>query len=127
MSQNRLTARGANANQGAKLPGLQAVRPSSPELKPITDAIEGLREWVEVSLGSRGDVFEKRITLREFDQRVKPLEAAVAAAFDGRMERLSAEAVEALPTTVVNGAFVQTKAGTLHHGIGGAWRQVTLT
>jgi hypothetical protein len=127
MSMSRLTSRGANANQGAKLPGLQAVRTASPELKPITDAIEALREWVETRLGSRGDAFEKAITLRDFEQRVRPIEVALAAVFDGRTEGLSAEALEALPASVRNGAFVQLKNGELHHGIGGVWKRVTLT
>jgi hypothetical protein len=127
MSANRLTARGANANQAAKLPGLQALRTTSPELRPIVEAIESLREWVEVSLGSRGDAFEKRITLREFEQRVKPIEAELAKVFDGRVEGLTAVALDALPTTATNGAFVQLKNGELHHGIGGVWKKVTLT
>lgn len=122
---NRLTARGANAKAPAKLPALAAARCEDPNAQR---AIEALREWVEVRLGSRGDAFEKALTMREFEQRLKPITDRLAGLgdFDGGIESLKSTPAP-LPTGVVNGSFVETTDGKLYYGMGGAWKQVTLT
>lgn len=63
-----LTRRGPNANAPARLPALMSARTADPHLN---DAIEKLREWVEVRLGSRGDRFEKAVTFRDWDPVVE--------------------------------------------------------
>lgn len=125
MSQNRLTNRGANANQPAKLPGLQGMRLADPQAQR---AFEAIREWLEVRLGARGDAFERAVTQRDLEQRVKPLEQFVAklGAFDGTAATLRADELEALPTQVRNGAFVTVKPDKLYVGIGGRWREIAL-
>lgn len=62
-----LTQRGPNASAPARLPSLQTSRVADPNVRQALDA---LREWVEVRLGSRGDVFERAVTRREFDPQV---------------------------------------------------------
>jgi hypothetical protein len=125
MSMSRLSNRGANANQPAKLPGLQGLRVDDPQ---VQRAVEALREWVEVRLGSRGDKYEKAVTLREFEQETNPLKTKVEAlgAFDGRIETLRSQEAETLPSAVVNGAFVALTDGRLFIGLNGRWRQITL-
>lgn len=125
MSNDRLTNRGAYANQPARMPSLQGLRVADPQ---VQRALESLREWVEVRLGSRGDAYEKAVTLRQFEQQVKPLQDAITrlGTFDGGMESLRSTPVAALPTAVRDGAFVALDDGRLFFGMAGAWRQVTL-
>lgn len=77
-----LSRRGPNANTPAKLPALETSRIAD---RNTQQAIDALREWVEVRLGSRGDRFERAVTFRDVD----PLTARVAAL----------EAAEATPTS----------------------------
>lgn len=124
---NRLTDRGADAKAPAKLPALQAVRAgASPQ--EIARALESLREWVEVRLGARGDAFERALTLREFQQQIRPIQAQLDALgdFDGSLESVAATP-DALPTDVVDGTFRATTDGKLYFGVAGVWKQVTLT
>lgn len=125
MSQNRLTNRGANANQPAKLPGLQGMRLADPQAQR---AFEAIREWVEVRLGARGDAFERAVTQRDLEQRLKPIEDFVAllAGFNGSMESLKSTELDGLPAQVRNGGFIALKSGRLYVGIAGQWREVTL-
>ncbi|MBP7501152.1 MAG: hypothetical protein KA784_00030 [Aquabacterium sp.] len=62
-----LTRRGANATTPARLPGIQTSRIGDPNVR---QAIDALRESVEVRLGARGDRFERAVTFREFDPQV---------------------------------------------------------
>ncbi len=123
-SRNRLTDRGANAKAPAKLPALAAARCADPNAQR---AIEALREWVEVRLGSRGDAFERAMTLREFEQRLQPVTDALARIkdFDGGIESLKSSPAP-LPTSVANGSFHETADGKLYYGMAGQWRQITL-
>lgn len=127
MFTNRLSDRGANANAPAKLPGLQAVRAGA-TTQELGRAVEVLREWVEVRLGSRGDKYEKAVTLREFEQQIAPIQKVIDSlgGFDGRVETLRATEVEQLPGGVSNGAFVSLKDGRLFYGLNGRWREVQL-
>lgn len=59
-----LSRRGPNANAAAKLPGIQTSRVHDPAVR---QALEALREWVEVRLGSRGDKYERAVTLRDLE------------------------------------------------------------
>lgn len=122
---NRLTDRGAYAKAPTKLPALAAARCEDPAAQR---AIEALREWVEVRLGSRGDAFERALTLREFEQRLQPITDALAviAGFNGGIETLKSTP-GGLPTAVTNGSFRETSDGKLYYGMAGVWRQVTLT
>lgn len=122
----RLTQRGPNATSPAKLPGLQAIRLDDPQ---VQKAFEALREWVEVRLGSRGDIYEKAVTLREFEQRLEDVFSKVAelAAFNGQIESLQATERAALPSIAAKGSFVLLDNGELHFGDGKTWRKFTLT
>lgn len=71
-----LTRRGPNAAAPARLPGLQTARVADPNVR---QALEALREWVEVRLGSRGDAFERAVTHREYDPQVSDLLARLRA------------------------------------------------
>ncbi len=62
-SNNKLTQRGPNATTPARLPGIQTARIQDANVR---QAVESLREWVEVRLGSRGDIWERAITKREY-------------------------------------------------------------
>lgn len=125
MSTTRLTNRGANANQPARLPGLQAMRLADPQAQK---AFEAIREWLEVRLGSRGDAFERAVTTRDLEQRLKPIEDFIKRMgdFDGGIESLESTELDALPTEVRNGGFVALKSGKLYIGLGGRWREVEL-
>lgn len=125
MSQKRLTDRGANANQAARLPGLHGMRLSDPQAQR---AFESLREWVEVRLGARGDAFERAVTLRDLEKRLKPIEdfMALLAGFNGSIESLKSTELDGLPAQVRNGGFIALKSGKLYVGLGGQWREVTL-
>lgn len=71
-----LTRRGPNANTPARLPALQAFQSSD---MALNKAIENLREWVEVRLGSRGDRFERAVTHRELDPILDAIDARIVA------------------------------------------------
>lgn len=82
-----LTQRGRNANNAARLPALASQT-------QVTDValrnfLEGVREYLEVRLGSRGDYFERAVTFRdldpliaELDARLNALEALGSSTFD---------------------------------------------
>lgn len=74
-----LTRRGPNANAPARLPALMSARTSDPQLN---DAIEKLREWIEVRLGSRGDRWEKAVTFRDWDPVIEGVLARLKALED---------------------------------------------
>lgn len=116
MSGARLAARGANAKVAARLPALQAVRVDDPQ---VQKAIEAIREWIEVRLGSRGDPFERAVTLRDMEQTLAPLRADLAA-----LAALKIAAVTALPA-LQQGAFVQV-GDELYYCNGKAWKRVTV-
>lgn len=119
-----LTRRGPNANAPAKLPALQAVRLSDPRAQA---AIEALREWVEVRLGSRGDKFEKAVTLRELEQLLEPIERRLDGLrlFDGTLGSLTATSLSGLPSGNVAGRFALVE-GELFFDNGTEWQKVTL-
>jgi len=71
-----LTRRGANATTPAKMPGIQTSRIEDPNVR---QAIDALRESVEVRLGSRGDKFERAVTFREFDPQVADIQRRLVA------------------------------------------------
>lgn len=123
MSAPRLSAQGANAKASAKLPALQAMRKGD---DPHA-AVEALREWVEVRLGSRGDKYEKAVTLRELQQTLAPLQKALDAfgVFDGTLSTLRTNPLGVLPA-LRQGAFEQI-GDDLFYCNGKAWKQVTLT
>lgn len=74
---SNLTQRGPNANAPAKLPSLQAARAQDPN---VQKALEALREWVEVRLGSRGDRFERAVTFRDLVSELDALKKELATA-----------------------------------------------
>lgn len=113
----RLGVRGPNAKAPAKLPALQAVRVADPQ---VQKAIEALREWVEVRLGSRGDPLERAVTARELAQALAPLQKAI-----DDLGSQTVELVSALPP-LRSGASVQV-GDDLYYCTGKAWKQVTLT
>lgn len=76
MTSGKLTRRGPHANAPARLPGLQASRVADPAAR---QALEALREWVEVRLGARGDGFERAVTERDLAQRLEALNTEIAA------------------------------------------------
>lgn len=123
MSTGRLAGQGANAKTPAKLPALQAMRKGD-DPHP---AVEALREWVEVRLGSRGDKYEKAVTLRELQQTLAPLQKALDAfgVFDGTLSTLRTNPLGVLPA-LRQGAFEQI-GDDLFYCNGKAWKQVTLT
>lgn len=124
MSIPRLAAKGANAKAPAKLPALQASRAADADVRK---SIENIREWIEVRLGSRGDPYEKAVTLRELEQALAPLRALLTAlgSFDGGIESLSAEELTSVPTWLRRGASVQV-GDDLYYCNGKVWKQVTL-
>jgi hypothetical protein len=127
MSQNRLTARGPNAKQPARLPTPQAVRANATTAE-LARAVETLREVSETRLGTRGDAFERAVTQRSLEQRAKPMEDYIGklGSFDGTAGSLRADELKALPAEVRNGAFVSLASGKFYVGLGGKWREVSL-
>lgn len=105
MSTNRLSRLGAAAKSSARLPSLQAVRVADPE---VQKAIESIREWLEVRLGSRGDPYERAVTARDLELELQPLKEALDALgiFDGTISTLKAVPVTQLPA-LRQGAFEQ--------------------
>jgi hypothetical protein len=124
MTRQSLSNRGPYAAPGAKLPALQAARIADPE---TNKAIEALREWVEVRLGSRGDKYEKAVTLREFERLLADVFAKVdqLSAFDGTLSALEVEPVSAVPTDLRKG-FTQV-GDDLYYCNGKTWKKVTFT
>ena len=77
-----LSGRGPTASKAARLPALQGARAADPNAQR---ALEALREWVEVRLGARGDVWERAVTFRDLTaelleplRRLEALENAAA-------------------------------------------------
>ena len=126
MGNQSLTQRGPNATTPAKLPGLQALRLQDPQAHK---AVEALREWVEVRLGSRGDKYEKAVTLREFDKLLAPVRDKLAELkdFNGDINTLRTTKLNDLPAVITAGAFVLLATGDLYFGTDSAWKKVTLT
>jgi hypothetical protein len=123
----RVTTRTANATAPARLPSLQTPRLADPQ---VQKAIDALREHVEVRLGSRGDPFEKAVTLREFEQRLAEVFRVTGLLddFNGGIEALKATPVATLPDGVRLGGFVLLADGSLWFGASAAgWKRVTLT
>lgn len=125
MGNQNLSQRGPNATTPAKLPGLQALRLADPQAHK---AVEALREWVEVRLGSRGDIYEKAVTLREFDKLLAPVRAKLAelGGFSGDINTLRTSKLGSLPGIVTTGAFVLLDTGVLYFGTDTAWKKITL-
>lgn len=118
MSTPKLVAKGAFAKAPAKLPALQALRGGDPEVRK---AVEAIREWVEVRLGSRGDPFETAVTLRELTQELAPLQTTL----DKLKAASAVEVVAALPP-LAQGEWAQV-GDDLYYCNGKAWKLVTLT
>lgn len=97
---SNLTRRGPNANTPAKMPGIDTSRVAD---RNIRQALDALREWVEVRLGARGDFYERAVTQREYDPTVKDFEARIAA-LESEYEKLvdQAEASGSTNTSVLN-------------------------
>jgi hypothetical protein len=57
-----LTTLGARANPPARLPAMPTVRVDDPQMQRFVNAVA---EWIEVRSGSRGDGYERAITLRD--------------------------------------------------------------
>jgi hypothetical protein len=78
-----LTARGARANNAARLPAL-------PGAQQVTDPVarnlfELIREWLEVRLGARGDFYERAVTHRELKDQLDQLQVTGATAEETRL------------------------------------------
>lgn len=123
MSGRQTRRGGPNANPGATLPALQASRIADPHLR---QQIEALREYIEVRLGSRGDPFEKAVTLREFDKRLAGIVEKLneMGSFNGSLGSLRVESLEAFPPLKVG--FEQV-GENLYYCNGTSWFQVGLT
>ena len=123
MTNPRLSTQGSNAKASARLPSLQALRIDDPQ---VQKAIEAIREWLEVRLGSRGDPYEKAVTVRELEQTLGPLQKAIDAfgIFDGSLGTLSTDTVATLPA-LRQGAFEQL-GDDLYYCNGKAWKKVAL-
>ena len=119
MTTPRLSSQGANAKAPAKLPALQTLR-SGDDPVQVQKAIEAIREWVEVRLGSRGDPYETAVTLRDLLQKLAPLEKTIAEVKDALMVQL----LPALPP-LQQGASVQI-GDDLYYCNGKAWKRFTL-
>lgn len=70
-----LTQRGRNANLPARLPALPVPPLSAPP--ELRRWLEGVREWLEVRLGSRGDFYERAVTHRELREEVAAIERTI--------------------------------------------------
>lgn len=68
---SRLTDRGPYANRPVKLASLQAARAQDPN---VQKALEAIREWLEVRLGARGDLYERAVTFRDLALELEELE-----------------------------------------------------
>lgn len=111
--------------QNASTPGLAASRAEDPDVRRQLDA---LREFVEVKLGTRGDPQQRAVTVRDLEQALTDLLKKLAELkdFTGDMRTLRTTALEALPTTVRQGGFVEVN-GELYYGTTtNKWKKVTL-
>lgn len=118
--------RGTWGSSPPRLPQLQTTRVADPQ---VQKALESLREWVEVRLGSRGDESERAVTLREFNRLLEDVVAKTTQlkAFTGDIITLRGAPQGALPETVYPGAFVGLANGDLYFGSTLGWKKVTLT
>lgn len=118
--------RGAWGAAPVKLPQLQTARVEDPQ---VQKALEALREWVEVRLGSRGDEAERALTLREYNRLTENIAAKVNQLrdFNGDIATLRATPLDAIPTEVIEGAFVTLTTNELYFGTAAGWKKVTLT
>ena len=118
--------RGAWGGSPPRLPQLQAVRVEDPQ---VQKALEALREWVEVRLGSRGDEAERAVTLRELNRLLEDVVAKTTQLkdFTGDILTLRGAPQAALPVDVYPGAFVPLANGDLYFGAPSGWKKVTLT
>ena len=93
------TSRGPNAATSAKLPGIQASRIDD---IPTRQAIEALREWVEVRLGARGDPFERAVTKRELLSELDKFKATLGAAATSSTTTVQSTSQAAVDLTAIN-------------------------
>ena len=121
-----MATRSPYTNAPARMPALQAARAADPN---VQRSLEALREWVEVRLGSRGDKYEKAVTLRELEVLLAPITTQLAGLgdFDGDISTLRATQLARLPATAPLGSFVTLTDGSLYFGDGSQWSEVTLT
>lgn len=85
---SNLTRRGATANAPAKLPALQTSRIVDPNIRQAVDA---LREWVEVRLGARGDYYERAVTFRDLDPQIEDIAGQIKIIEDSLAALVAAE------------------------------------
>lgn len=121
-----MATRSPYTNAPARMPALHASRAADPN---VQRSLEALREWVEVRLGSRGDKYEKAVTLRELETLLAPITTQLAALgdFDGDISTLRATQLARLPATAALGSFVTLANGELYFGDGTRWSRITLT
>lgn len=105
-----LSRRGPNATTPAKLPGIQTSRIEDPNLRQALDA---LREWVEVRLGSRGDKWERAVTERRLEERLAEIKTTAASTdnsltLNSLSERLTS--VESAIQSFDNNAITQLRS-----------------
>jgi hypothetical protein len=125
-TRNPRQERGTWGTAPPRLPQLQTARLADPQ---VQKAIEALREWVEVRLGSRGDAAERAVTQRELNRLLEDVIAKTTQlkAFTGDIITLRGAPQAALPETVYPGAFVPLENGELYFGSTLGWKKVTLT
>lgn len=118
--------RGTWGGSPPRLPQLQAARVADPQ---VQKALEALREWVEVRLGSRGDESERAVTVRELNRLMEDVVAKTneLKAFTGDTITLRCAPQAALPADVYPGAFVLLTNGEVHVGTTLGWKKLTLT
>ena len=112
--------------QNASTPGLQASRAADPDVRQALDA---LREFVEVKLGTRGDPQQRDVTARDLEQALTDLLKKLAELkdFTGDIRTLRTTSIDGLPSTIRQGGFVEVK-GELYYGTSdNKWKKVTLT
>lgn len=110
--------------QNAATPGLGASRADDPDVRRQLDA---MREFIEVKLGTRGDPQQRAVTVRDLEQALTDLLKKLAELkdFTGDMRTLRTSAVDALPSTIRQGGFVEVK-GELYYGTTeNKWKKVT--
>jgi hypothetical protein len=104
-----LTQRGPAATPPAKLPALQTSRIADANIR---QAIDALREWVEVRLGARGDFYERAVTQRELVPLLNLIEARLKALEDADVAAATTAAATADPATLAAfDAFVASSTG----------------
>lgn len=124
MTTSRFRKLGANSKAPALLPALQASRAADPDVRK---SIEAIREWLEVRLGSRGDDYERAVTLRDLDQALAPIRDLLDSYgdFSGTLDFLTLTNITKLPA-LRDGAFARVN-DELYWCNGKAWKKVTLT